>query len=190
MAKGLNKCINFYFIVFRPIPYERILKSQNTLKSFIGEYLPNYDVFPVKGDGLCTFHAFIKGIHSLRGLVISMDDLYNTLKEHLMMFKDHYKEYHESGCDLIKDLDSMMKAPLLNYDSDTGDLYLLALGHAFDVNIVVFRSTDDHCNIYHLTDENASYPETLFFGRSHSVHIDPIIPKAMFKVGTFNALFN
>ena len=69
-----------------------------------------------------------------------------------------------------------MKDPLTFYDSDPTDLFLSAFGDDFKVNIIVFQSDDAMCWVVNLSNKENPFKETLYFARSLSLHIDPVIP--------------
>ena len=72
--------------------------------------------------------------------------------------------------------ETIMKDPLKFYDSDMTDLFLSALGDAFEVNVIVFQSDDAKCWVVNLSNKENPFKETLYFARSLSLHIDPVIP--------------
>ena len=153
-----------------------VVKSKDVLKSFIFKNLSGYKVEPVQGDGLCTFHSFTRCLFSLRGFQIPTDELHSTLKSYLLKNFNTYSEFTEENINIVDELDKLFKNPLGNYNENISDLYLKALGDAYEVNIVLFQSNAETCWILDLSNYNNPHPDTLYFARSLSPHVDPIVP--------------
>ena len=81
--------------------------------------------------------------------------------------------------------------PLSNYNGDTTDLYLAALGETYDVNIVVFQSNQEKFWILNLSNMENPYPETSYFARTLLLHVVPVIPsqKKEINVSVFTRKF-
>ena len=77
---------------------------------------------------------------------------------------------------MLKDFERILKNPLKNYDSDTTDLFLTALGSAFQVNVIIFQSDEKECWIVDQTSEETEFEDTLYFARTLSPHVDPVVP--------------
>ena len=69
----------------------------------------------------------------------------------------------------------IMKDSLKFQGSDTTDLFLSVLGDALKVNVIVFQSDDAKCWVVTLSNEENPFAETLYFARSLSLRIDPVI---------------
>ena len=54
------------------------------------------------------------------------------------------------------------------------NLYLAALGMAFQVNVVLFQSTVENCYIVNQV-QDVIFDETLYFLRTESKHVDPVV---------------
>ena len=52
----------------------------------------------------------------------------------------------------------------------------MALGNAFQINVILFQSNAKKCWTTDLTDEKNLFRITLYFARSSSLHLDPIVP--------------
>ena len=72
------------------------------------------------------------------------------------------------------------------HTEDTSDLFLLALGNAFKVNVIMFQSNTERCWIVDSSKNSSDLP-SLCFGRILSAHIEPIIKnKQMSEEGKFD----
>ena len=72
------------------------------------------------------------------------------------------------------ELEKFLDNPLGYYTEDIFDLLLLALGNAFKVNVIVFQSNTERCWIVDSSKNSSDLP-SLYFGRTLSAHIEPII---------------
>lgn len=137
--------------------------------------LPGYEIFPVQGDGFCILHAVAKGLFHLRGFELEIPDMIELIKTEFSTNSDYYSQFSEN--DIMKEFEAFTERPLSNYDSDTIDLLLSALGEVLEVNMVVYQSNEIDCWIVDLSKEDNPYPETLYFARTLSLHVDPILPR-------------
>ena len=78
--------------------------------------------------------------------------------------------------DLIHQFEHYLKNPLAYYDKDIADLFLDALGMAYKVNIIVFRSNLTKCYILDQSNPANLFEHTLHFVRTESEHVDPVLP--------------
>ena len=130
----------------------------------------------MQGDGLCILHAFVEGIFHLLDVYKSIPDVQEGLKNQLEENKEHYSHFSVDTKDIMVEFETIIKDPLKFYDSDTTNLFLSALGDAFKVNVIVFQSDDAKCWVVNLSNEEGPFKEALYFARSLSLHIDPVIP--------------
>ena len=130
----------------------------------------------MQGDGLCILHAFVEGISHLLDFYKSIPDVQEVLKNQLEKNNEHYSHFSADTKDIMVEFEIIMKDPLKFYGSDTTDLFLSALGDALKVNVIVFQSDDAKCWVVTLSNEENPFAETLYFARSLSLRIDPVIP--------------
>ena len=76
---------------------------------------------------------------------------------------DFYKGFSTESCNMRLELENFLKKPLEFYDCDTGDILLMALGNAFNVNVIIYQSNVHRCWKTDLTNENKNYSATLYF---------------------------
>ena len=70
--------------------------------------------------------------------------------------------------------ETIMKDPLKCYDSDVTDLFLSALGDAFNVNVIVFQSAVAKCWVVNLSNKENPFKETLYFARKTHFSYHPL----------------
>ena len=121
----------------------------------------------MQGDGLCILHAFVEGISHLLDVYKSIPDVQEVLKNQLEKNKEHYSHFSADTKDIMVEFETIMKDPLKFYGSDTTDL---------KVNEILFQSDDAKCWVVTLSNEENPFAETLYFARSLSLRIDPVIP--------------
>ena len=91
--------------------------------------------------------------------------------------REFYKQFCTEGVDLLSELDRFLEEPLRYYNIDVVDLFIKALGNAFEVNIIIFQSNAEQCWIINLSNESDEFSDTLHFARTESLHIDPVLRK-------------
>ncbi len=164
----------FYYIYFRPTP-EDIVLSREIAEDFIKENFPSHTIKSVPGDGYCIIHAFREGLNSI-GRTESFENITSTLR--IELSNDRYKNCLSDShhMDLLNQFEHYLKNPLAYYDKDITDLFLDALGMAYKVNIIVFRSDRTNCYILDQSNPANSFEHTLHFVRTESEHVDPVLP--------------
>ena len=85
-----------------------------------------------------------------------------------------YRQFSVDNFDVLVELEKFLDNPLGYYTEDIFDLLLLALGNAFKVNVIVFQSNTERCWIVDSSKNSSDLP-SLYFGRTLSAHIEPII---------------
>ena len=66
--------------------------------------------------------------------------------------------------------------PLSQYDKETTHVFLDCLGMGFKVNVIVFKSDCNKCEILDLINPDNKFEKTFHFVWSDSVHVDPVVP--------------
>ena len=142
-------------------------------RAFIYDVLPTHTIGPVKGDGFCMLHTFQKSLAAKVGRKETLDSLVFALRNEL---KDSYQKSSEDTVNIKEEFEQYLLNPLSKYNTITGDLSLDALGMAFQVNVLIFKSNCYECVIYDLANPDNGFEHTLHFVRTLSVHLDPVVP--------------
>lgn len=156
--------------------YERIVLSKEKVENFIKDNFPEYKIKSVAGDGLCILKAFQEALMSNEENV-TLDDIILQLKKEIQEKEDFYRSFSPGSIDINDELDKYLKDPLIHYSGDTVDLFLVALGNAYEANIIVFQSNFEYAWITDLSNHANGYKKTLHFARTESLHIDPVVRK-------------
>ena len=159
---------------FRTDP-ERIVLSREVAVKFIKDILPNHVIKPVPGDGFCIIHAFQENLKSI-GRTESFEEITLSLQQELQ--KNKYQKSVTNNIVVLDEFRKYMENPSSQYDKEITDLFLDALGMAYRVNLIVFRSDCKNCYIMDYINPDNGFKDTLYFVRTISVHIDPVVPSA------------
>ena len=162
------------FFIFRT--FEEIAKSKDLLMQYVTETLPGYEIKHVAGDGLCILRSFKEAVKAVSDITVSIEDLQLYLRREILHRFEFYREFLTETCDLLKELDIFLSNPLKFYNSEVVDIFLLALGNAYDVNTVVLQSNVDKCWTTDLSNTKNNFTTNSYFAKSLYPHVDPIIP--------------
>ena len=91
--------------------------------------------------------------------------------------KIFYQGFCQDNIDILEEFEKYLKDPLENYGKDSIDLLLNALGNAYKLGIIIFQSNSEQCWLVNQADNMNQFTETLYFVRTESLHVDPVIPK-------------
>lgn len=106
------------------------------------------------------------------------------------MLKNPIEKNKEHCSHFSADTKDIMVDPLKFYDSDKTDLFLSAPGDVFKVNVIVLQSVDARCCVVNLLNEENLFKESLYFARSLSLHIDPVIPcEKLQRISNVNKIY-
>ena len=112
----------FLFFNFSSTP-EKIALSKEVAEIFIKVVLPNFGIKSVPGDGLCIIHVFRESL-SYIGRKQTLEQIKGALRQEM----PHYQKYSDTN--VITQLDKYLEDPLKEYEKDTVDFFLPALGRA------------------------------------------------------------
>ena len=85
----------------------------------------------------------------------------------------------EHGVDIAKELKNYIEDPLSNYNTNSCDMYLIALARHFQTNISIIHADAKKSWVANFDDINADTKTILYFGKSVADHIDPILPSGL-----------
>ena len=147
------------------------------LNIYVQEEMPAYEIIRVAGDGLCILWAFKEYTEVATGKEVAMDDIKEKLRKE--MSDTFYQTLFPLNAKLcVRDeAERFLIHPLGSYDSEICDMFLAALGNAYNVNIKIYQSNLKKCWVTDLSDERKGYERTLYFARCLSAHVDAIEPK-------------
>ena len=125
-------------------------------------------------------NSFLEALTHVTGNQTARKDVASQLQRELLTKFDFHKMFSMSSkdIDILTELDKFLESPLTCYNESTSDLFLAALGSAYKVNIIIFQSDEKRCWICDLSENTNSYSTTLYFSRTLSPHIDPVVKLA------------
>lgn len=138
--------------------------------------LPGFEIKPVVGDGMCTLSSFSTALTIVTGVAISLEDVISRLRKELLTKYEFYKQFSSADVNILSELEKFLESPLNYYNTNSTDLFLAALGNAFQVNVIVLQADENLCWLCDLSNNANTFTTTLHFARSLSPHIDPIVP--------------
>ena len=112
---------------------------------YVTETMPGYAIKHLAGDGLCILRSFKEAAKAVSDITVSIEDLQLSLRHEILHRFEFYREFSTETCNLLKELDISLSNPLTFYNSEVADIFLLALGNAYEVNTVVLQSNVDKC---------------------------------------------
>lgn len=182
--------------------YENLVAlSRKRVDEFISENLPG---FKIKQEALdadanenvfSMLSSFSEAVSYFMGKKVKMATIVKQLrKELLLRYEEFYKQFNNDILNILIELDAFLDDPLRYCNKDSINVFLVALGNAFQVNIVVYQSNEESCwksdllaNVCNNgrtaanNDDNITFTSTLHFARTLSPHVYPILPGKYFK---------
>ena len=126
------------------------------------------------GDGMCMLWSFFIALKYLFNEGFPIESITKLLRRDLLINHGFYQQFSVDNIDVLVELERFLENLLGYYTEDTSGLFLLALGNAFNVNVIVFQSNTERCWIVDSSKNSSDLP-SLYFGRTLSAHIEPII---------------
>lgn len=151
--------------------------SKEILQQFIAENIPGYKIYPVSGDsdGLCMISSLSISLSHVLKRHVTNKDVENVIRKEAFENQGFYVDF-APGVNILEELENFLKNPLKFYGEDTCDLFLMMCGNGFNANTVIFQSDEEKAWIVNLAPNDKEHSTTLYFGRSVSLHVDPVLP--------------
>ena len=136
--------------------------------------MPGYYIKAVIGDGYCIINSFVEALNALN-FNVTFNSVVSRLRTELE--KDVYTDASVNGADVIKAFDQYLEKPLEHYNTDFTDMYFEGLSMAYGVNVTLFQSDTEKCEIIDVNlNKDNNFLHTLYFVRTLSSHFDPVLP--------------
>ena len=110
-------------------------------------------------------HVFHKGINTTLGKAIPLDEITTNLRKEFLTNYKSYQSFSDDSVNVFVELEKFLNDSLRYYNSDTSDFFLIALGKAYEANIVVYKSNSEKCWITDYTNEERASKVTLYFAK-------------------------
>lgn len=128
--------------------------------------LPNHEIIPVAGDGLCILQAYKECVKA-RGDEINLSDIKLNLKAEM---SDAFYETLLTKVKVKEQTEQFLWNPLTSFNNDVSNMFL-----ALKIKIYQFNLRE--CWVTDLSNVQKGFDTMLYFVTILSVHIDAIIPK-------------
>ena len=154
--------------------YQDIVDFRDILAVYAEEKLPDYEIRRIPGDGsyvLCSFKVYME---AASGQSIALEDIKQKLMEEMCL--DYYSMFLPN-VDINNEVEKFLLDPLRCYDSEICHVFLLALGNAYIVNVRIYQANVKECWVTDLSNPSNDFQLSLYFARSLSNDLDPIVKK-------------
>ena len=144
------------------------------MENYVRLFHPNGFIKKVLGDGFCVIRAFQEGLicynenHKLC-------DVKAALRSEILRNFDEYSAFSTDKVNVLTELDRFLAKPLQYYNSDTVDLFLIALGNSYVCNTIVYRCTEKDTWTTNINNPEKHYRETLYFAMTNKDHVDLVL---------------
>ena len=87
-----------------------------------------------------------------------------------------YSEFSSNEVNILTELEKFLKNPLKYYNSNTTvDLFLMALGNAYQCRIIVYECTETNTWTNDLRNNKAQYDKVLYFAKTELSHLHLVV---------------
>ena len=155
---------------------EKIVLSKERAEAFINDNLPGSEIKPVAGDGVCILHSFVEGLQRI-GNKVTLSEAKSSLRDELTSNHAYYKDLSPDDICLSDELQLFLDLPMEYYNINTVDLFLYTLSNVFQVDVLVIKSNTEDCWFEDLTGNSTENRKKLYFVKTLSQHIDPVVLK-------------
>ena len=98
-----------------------------------------------------------------------------ALRSEILRNFDEYSGFSSDKVNVLTELDRFLAKPLQYYNSDTVDLFLIALGNSYACNTIVYRCTEKDTWTTNINNPEKYYTKTLYFVMTDKDHVDLVL---------------
>ena len=124
---------------------------------------PNGFIKKVLGDGFCVIRAFQEGLSIFYNENHRLCEVKAALRSEMLRIFDEYSAFFSDKVNALTELDRSLANPLQYYNSDTVDLFLIALGNNYACNKIVYRCAEKDIWTTNINNPEKYYTKTLYF---------------------------
>ena len=125
---------------------------------------------------MCILHLFVEGLQRI-GNKFTLSEAKSSLRGELTSNHAYYKDFSPDKICLLDELQLFLDSPMEYYNINTVDLFLYALSDVFQVDALIIKSNTEGCWFEDLTGNNNENQKKLYFVKTLSQHIDPVVLK-------------
>ena len=111
------------------------------------------------------------------GNKVTLSEAKSSLRGELTSNHAYDKDFSPDDICLLDELQLFLDSPMEYYNINTVDLFLYALSNVFQVDVLVIKSNTENCWFEDLTGNNTENRKKLYFVKTLSQHIDPVVLK-------------
>ena len=149
--------------------------SFTILERYINEKKPGYIIKEVSADGLCLIRSFQEGLKICYQDDVTIEEVITKLRSEVLHNYNFCSDFSSNEVDILIELDNFLKNPLKYYNSDTVDLFLMALGNAYQCRIIVYKCTETNKWTNDLRNNKTQYEKVLYFAKTELSHLDLVV---------------
>ena len=151
---------NFSFFL---ICFSEKEQPQTKLENYVRLFHPNGFIKKVLGDGFCVIRAFQEGLSIFYNENHRLCEVKVALRSEMLRIFDEYSAFFSDKVNALTELDRSLANPLQYYNSDTVDLFLIALGNNYACNTIVYRCAEKDIWTTNINNPEKHYTKTLYF---------------------------
>ena len=150
-------------------------EPQTKLKNYVKLFHANGFIKKVLGDGFCEIRAFQEGLSICYNENRKLCDVKAALRSEILRNFEEYSAFSSDKVNVLTELDKSLANPLQYYNSDTVDLFLIALGNSYACNTIVYRCTEKDTCPTNISNPEKHYTKTLYFAATDKDHVDLVL---------------
>ena len=145
------------------------------LEQYVQQQKPGAIIKEVNSDGLCVVRSFQEGLRLCYNMEVKLSDVLDGLRSEILNNHSFYAAFSSNNINVLCELDMFLKDPLKYYKCETVDLFIHALGNAYDCRVIIFRANQTNSWTTDLNVEGKQYDKVLYFAMTDLNHMDLVI---------------
>ena len=166
-----NNKLLFKKLISDLICFEPQTKQENYVRFFH----PNEFIKKVLGDGFRVIRAFQEEFSICYNENHKLCDMKAALRSEILRKFDEYSAFSSDKVNVLTELDRFLANPLQYYNSDTTDLFLIALGNSYASNAIVHPCTEKDTWTTNINNAEKYYTKTLYFAMTDKDHVNLVL---------------
>ena len=145
------------------------------LEQYVQQQKPGAIIKEVNSDGLCVVRSFQESLQLCYNMEVKLSDVLDGLRSEILNNHSFYAAFSSNNINVLCELDMFLKDPLKYYKCETVDLFIHALGNAYDCRVIIFRANQTNSWTTDLSVEGKQYDRVLYFAMTDLNHMDLVI---------------
>ena len=145
------------------------------LEQYVQQQKPGAIIKEVNSDGLCVVCSFQEGLGLCYNMEVKLSDVLDGLQSEILNNHSFYAAFSSNNINVLCELDMFLKDPLKYYKCETVDLFIHALGNAYNCRVIIFRANQTNSWTTDLSVEGKQYDRIRYFAMTDLNHMDLVI---------------